>query len=266
MSALYIVRFDDICQEMNWGIWDEIEKILDNYQIKPIVAVVPSNADPFLKINKPKSDFWKRVKIWQEKGWAIGLHGFTHVYETRNPGIVGLNRRSEFAGLPLGVQQNKIDSAVKIFKENNINIDVWVAPAHSFDDNTILALNARGINVVSDGYFRRAVNINGTIWVPQQLWRFKPKNSGLWTVCYHHNSWSDSDIKKFESDIKLFRDQIIKLKHVSLSENECVITIRDRLQALLWLKKIILLRFLEKSFVGRIASSPFLRLILKLVF
>lgn len=263
MAANFIVRFDDICPEMNWIVWERIEKILDKYGIKPIVAIVPSNLDPSLKIFPAKLDFWGRAQEWQEKGWAIGLHGFTHVYETSNSGIVGLNTRSEFAGLPLAAQQYKIDSALDIFSKRNIRIDAWVAPAHSFDDNTITALKIRGINVVSDGYFRRVVNISGTTWVPQQLWRFKSINSGTWTVCYHHNAWSDIEIERFEKDIESFKDQIVTL-HQAVSEGRNrAITTRDRVHAFLWLKKLTFLRLLRSSFFGKAISIPFVQSIRK---
>lgn len=261
MAANFIVRFDDICPEMNWIVWERIEKVLDKYEIKPIVAIVPSNLDPFLMVSSARMDFWQKAGEWQKKGWAIGLHGCTHVYETKNAGIVGLNSRSEFAGLPLTTQKYKIDSAVEVFLKNEINIDVWVAPAHSFDSNTLVALKARGVNVVSDGYFRRVVNLDGITWVPQQLWRFISKNSGVWTVCYHHNAWAEIDIEKFEDDIKLYKNQIITLRQ-ALSDGEgCTLSIRDRVEAYLWLKKLTFLRFLRISVVGKLIYNPLFRLI-----
>ena len=259
MAASFIVRFDDICPEMNWAVWGKIESILDKYKIKPIVAIVPYNSDPFLKVDPPNLELWRKAKIWQKKGWAIGLHGFTHVYETSDPGIVGLNHRSEFSGLPLAIQQKKIDSAVEIFLENDLNIDIWVAPAHSFDGNTVIALKKRGINVVSDGYFRRVVNINGTVWVPQQLWRFKSIKSGVWTVCYHHNYWSEIDLVKFERDIISFEGQIITLQKALSQGGGTSISIRDRVHAFLWLKKLLFLKMLSSSFVGKLVSSELVR-------
>jgi predicted deacetylase len=261
MAANFIIRFDDLCPEMNWIVWERIEKILDKYEIKPIAAIVPLNSDPFLMVSSPRLDFWKKASEWQKKGWAIGLHGYTHVYETKNAGIIGLNSRSEFAGLPLATQKYKIDSAVEIFSKNEINIDVWVAPAHSFDANTLLALKARGVNIVSDGYFRRVVNADGITWVPQQLWRFIPKSSGVWTVCYHHNAWTESDVEKFEIDIKLYKNQIITLQQ-ALSDGEgCAVSIGDKVQAYFWLKKLAYLRVLKNSFVGKMTYSLLYRFV-----
>ena len=46
----------------------------------------------------PADDFWARVRGWQARGWAIGLHGYQHRYVTHDGGLVPLNQRSEFAG------------------------------------------------------------------------------------------------------------------------------------------------------------------------
>lgn len=35
----YIMRLDDACEKRNIKCWDRIEKILDNYGIKPLVGV-----------------------------------------------------------------------------------------------------------------------------------------------------------------------------------------------------------------------------------
>ena len=45
----YIVRLDDACETHNISKWTAIEKILDQYSIKPIVGVIPSNEDKKLQ-------------------------------------------------------------------------------------------------------------------------------------------------------------------------------------------------------------------------
>src|SRR5688572_15384620 len=39
----YLLRFDDICPTMNWRVWAEIESVLIQREIKPLLAVVPDN-------------------------------------------------------------------------------------------------------------------------------------------------------------------------------------------------------------------------------
>ena len=49
-GARYLLRFDDLCPTMNWGMWDRIEELLVKASIRPIVAVIPDNRDPKMDI------------------------------------------------------------------------------------------------------------------------------------------------------------------------------------------------------------------------
>src|ERR1051326_9565196 len=84
----FLLRFDDICPTMRWDMWSEIEKRLIQYDIKPILAVVPDNRDPVLQVDRPRRDFWVRVRRWQEQGWTIALHGYQHLYVAKAGGLV----------------------------------------------------------------------------------------------------------------------------------------------------------------------------------
>src|SRR5213594_2026420 len=64
--AQYLLRFDDICPTMNWRVWAEIESVLIQRRLKPILAVVPDNRDPGLQVDTPVADFWERARAWQE--------------------------------------------------------------------------------------------------------------------------------------------------------------------------------------------------------
>jgi predicted deacetylase len=202
MSARFLLRFDDVCPTMNWEIWNEVEKLLIEYRVSPIVAIVPDNVDEKLKVESPVQDFWKRVRGWQDRGWTIGLHGYQHRYVTSDSGLVGLNRYSEFAGLPEDVQQEKIRKGMVIFRRNGIQPTIWVAPAHSFDKYTIRALSRAGIGMISDGFalwpYR---DENGMQWIPQQVWRFRKLPAGVWTICYHTNDWKRIDIDRFRAHL-----------------------------------------------------------------
>ena len=202
MPAKYIIRFDDFCPTMNWEVWEQIEVILFKHHIKPIIAVVPDNQDPILVVNPPNPHFWARVRAWQAAGWTIAIHGHHHVYSNSDSGLMKINNYSEFAGLPYEEQYQKLATGLAIFAEHQVKADAWIAPAHSFDDNTIKALVALNIKVISDGFYFRPVMRKGMIWIPQQLWRFKTMSYGFWTVCRHHNSYSEVDIRALEGDIE----------------------------------------------------------------
>jgi predicted deacetylase len=200
-----LLRFDDICPTMRWDIWNEVEKVLVRTGVKPIVAVVPDNQDPDLTFDPPDATFWNRVRTWQENGWTIGLHGYQHVYVTKAAGMFGRMPCSEFAGLPADVQEAKLRSAVQIFREHNVVPELWVAPAHSFDANTLTALSNIGIRTVSDGYALYPYrDSRGITWIPQQVGRFRNLPFGVWTVCHHINDWTSREVAQFDHDLSNF--------------------------------------------------------------
>lgn len=194
----YLLRFDDICPTMNWKVWEAIEGQLLIHRVRPILAVVPDNRDPNLKIDPPRADFWDRVRQWQAMGFTIALHGYQHVYVNNNPGIMRLTYQSEFAGLPHHEQEIKLRRALAIFAEHGVRADAWVAPSHSFDHNTVSILADLGVQVISDGLWPWPFTDGQRVtWVPQQIWTFRPKRAGVWTVCQHHNAWSARETEQF---------------------------------------------------------------------
>jgi predicted deacetylase len=212
----YLVRFDDICPTMDWAVWAEIESCLRAHGIRPIVAIVPNNRDRKLAADLPRRDFWERVREWRDLGWSIGLHGYEHRRLTADGGIVDINIKSEFAGVPYETQLANLTSAMSLFRSEGITPDVWVAPWHSFDQNTLKALRAIGIDRVSDGFALRASHDrDGMLWVPQQLWRFRRVPCGTWTVCNHHNHWNRRQLDVFLQDIARFAPRITSLAAVS---------------------------------------------------
>jgi len=200
MFSKYIIRLDDACSTMNSSNWKRIEILLNKYQIKPIVAVIPNNQDQKLIVDNINKDFWKDVKRWQNKDWEIALHGFEHKYVTKHKSIVPINNYSEFAGVTLKEQYYKIREGIKIFNQNNISCRVWIAPAHSFDENTIKALKQESdIKIISDGIAWSPYYEHEMHWIPQQLWKPREMPFGTWTICYHPNEMKDKDFERLEN-------------------------------------------------------------------
>lgn len=215
MPAKYIIRFDDICPTMNWDIWKKIEQILIQQDVDPILAVVPDNKDKNLMVGEADLRFWDVVRSWQARGWAIGIHGYQHTYVTDRAGLVGINNRSEFAGLDEHEQEAKLNKALNLFQQEEITPAVWIAPGHSFDTITLRVLKKLKMEVVSDGFYLSPnTDSLGIIHIPQQLWRLRRMPLGLWTVCYHHNSWTPSDVDRFESDIQRYKNHITSFHRV----------------------------------------------------
>jgi predicted deacetylase len=208
---VFLLRFDDICPTMNWRIWLEVDELLLEENIKPILAVIPNNKNQAFLIEKEKEDFWSYVKKRQKIGWIIGVHGYQHLCVTRNRGILGINSCSEFAGLGEEEQEDKIVKALEIFRANNVKPDLFIAPYHTFDYTTLHVLRKHGINVISDGFSLYPFVHHGVLWIPQQLWWFPKKTLpiGVWTILFHHNFWRESTLKQFKADLEKFHNKIV---------------------------------------------------------
>ena len=215
LKRQYLLRFDDICPTMRWDTWSEIESALISSGIKPILAVVPDNRDPVLQVNPPVSDFWERVRRWQELGWTIALHGFQHLYVAKAGGLVTRRKKSEFTSLPADVQRDKLQRGMDIFQREKIKSRVWIAPGNAFDEVTVSLLPGFGIDIVSAGWFWRPFVGPGPVtWFPCQLSILRPAPPGLWTVCYHHNSWNRQTLSQFQTNLERYRDRISTLESV----------------------------------------------------
>jgi peptidoglycan/xylan/chitin deacetylase (PgdA/CDA1 family) len=200
---------------MRWSVWNEVENILIRTGVKPILAVVPDNRDEDLMFDPPDANFWERVRGWQDRGWTIGLHGYQHRYVTKEAGMFGRMPISEFAGLPLDAQEAKLRNALEIFHQQMVFPELWVAPAHSFDENTIAALSKVGMHTISDGYALYPYRDSGGIhWVPQQVGRFRNIPFGVWTICHHINDWTSREVAQLDCDLSKFAAQFTSMPGV----------------------------------------------------
>lgn len=228
MKSKYLIRVDDACPTMDREKWSLFEQIFDDLGIRPIVAVIPDNKDPKQMISEDDGSFWDVVGRWKKKGWEIALHGYDHVYVTHEGGLVPLNKKSEFAGLPLHTQEEKIKAGIEIFRQHGITPRVWVAPSHTFDMNTLSALKEHSpIRVISDGLSYRPFQRYGFAWLPLQLWKVKPRAAGLYTVCYHPSAMTLETIKHEEERLRSVSKHIITTDDaLNLTANEYCTTDR----------------------------------------
>ena len=195
----YIIRLDDACATHDTIKWMEIEKILDEFSIKPIVGVIPKNQDEQLKYSKKNQNLWDLIKKWQSKEWVIALHGYNHKcfkIKRGNRQFLPLNDVTEFVGLKNNEQKKKLQKSIDIFRKNGVSPNVFMAPCHSFDIETLNSLRAvSNINFISDGFSFRPYLRYGFKWIPQQLWKFKLMPFGIWTICLHPSSMSNDNFK-----------------------------------------------------------------------
>lgn len=206
----YIMRLDDASEKRDMEKWNRIEELLDLYEIKPLVGVIPKCEDSDMDIYRTDERFWERVAEWNNKGWEIAMHGFTHVYCTVESGINPVNEKSEFAGLSLWEQCDKIKKGLFIFQEHGINPKVFFAPAHTFDEKTIEALKKMtNIRIISDTIAIDTYCYNDITYVPQQTGKVRSLPFATVTFCYHPNLMDDNSFLKLESFIKRNRKKFI---------------------------------------------------------
>lgn len=247
MTSRYLIRLDDACPTMDNVRWSRLEGIFDELGIQPLVAVVPDNHDPVLQVDMPDPAFWDRVRSWVSKGWTIAMHGNQHVFHAvdRRRLILPFYDRSEFAGLLLDEQSEKIRSAWSLFEAQGINPSVWIAPAHCFDRVTLAALHTQTpIRIISDGIARNTFFENNFFWLPQQLWSLAPRRSGLWTICLHPNSMSLADINNLGKELSspYYRERIVSVKDVRFTRRRR--SVFDHIYALVFWNRMRILNVL----------------------
>lgn len=202
------IRIDDITKNMDWPKFLKFKGLLDVYGVKPLLGVIPDNMDTSIEgdTTGAPEDFWGYIKGVQNDGYVISMHGMSHVYTTSEGGLIPLNKFSEFSGLPYDEQLELLSYGVDIFNEHEINTDIFMAPAHSFDENTLSALKELGFKRITDGFGTKPYTYKNITFYPISFNRktvLKNKNkSGFTTFVYHINTMNDKDFENFEKLLK----------------------------------------------------------------
>jgi predicted deacetylase len=200
--AQYLLRFDDLCPTVSPEKWQRFLPMIEEFGIRPILAVIPDNQDQTLEASPPDPEFWTQMRAMEAAGATIGLHGYTHVCHSRGRSLLALHRRTEFAGVPEDVQRQWIRSGLEILHSRGLNPRIWVAPRHGFDTHTLRALRKEGIGMLSDGFARVPLTRGGLTWIPQQLWTPVDKPKGLWTICVHPNTAHSSQVSQLRDFLR----------------------------------------------------------------
>ena len=201
MEKMLLFRLDDITPGLNRNNLKRFEEVFDTYGIKPMLGIVPCNEDTHLIVEEADEDFWNDMVRLKNKGWTIAQHGYSHVYSNECSGILKANPFSEFAGVPYEEQVSMISKGKEILEKHGLKPEFFMAPGHTFDENTLKALVACGIFRITDGYTDRPYIRDGVTFYPCTLSDVKVPR-GLDTVCIHLNNWSDPDFEKLEAFIK----------------------------------------------------------------
>jgi predicted deacetylase len=202
------IRLDDITPNMNWENFFKVKEILDKHDIKPLIGVVPDNKDPKLNIDYSGPEFWGYIKDLQKSGWTIAQHGYQHKYVTTCSGILGINNRSEFAGLKYEEQLEKLKLGRKILEDKGIKSDIFMAPSHSYDKETLKALKVADFKIVTDGYTKYPYKENDLLFIPSKI-PMLINFDGIETVCLHTNTITTENIILLDKRLYEFREFMV---------------------------------------------------------
>jgi hypothetical protein len=228
-KARYLLRFDDLCPTMDKKQWSRFGGLIREFQLTPILAIVPDNRDPELMLDDADPGFWEEMRSLQASGAAIGLHGFQHLCNGSGGGFIPLHRQTEFAGISAVTQQQWIKQGMAILRSHGLNPTIWVAPRHGFDETTLAALRHEGLAVVSDGFAENPFQDRGLLWIPQQLWSPADKQSGVWTICLHANTASDALYQELRHFLSRHASQFTSVDQLIAESPFPARSIRDRI-------------------------------------
>ena len=201
------VRLDDIAPAMNRENFDRMTDILSSRRAMPLLGVIPDLKDEKILgmagvSVRSEEEFARMLEELVSDGAGIAMHGLTHVYSTDKGGMFPLNRQSEFAGLGIEEQENLLKKGAERMEKLGFPTDIFMAPSHSYDENTITALKNTGFKKVTDGFGSDPYRYHDLTWYPisfskKQLLKEKNK-AGTVTLVYHVNTMSDRDFSDAE--------------------------------------------------------------------
>lgn len=204
----FLIRLDDACPKMHSENWNRVELLLDKYNIKPIVGIIPDNIDKDFEEYPVIDDFWRSyAKKWQNKGWIIAQHGLNH--------NLSKTVRTEYKDIPFENQVINLKEGYRILTERGITPRCFFAPAHTFDNNTIRACSLLGyFDFISDGEALYPYKENGMLFIPAAFdTPHKLGNHGVFTFVFHPNHMTGYQFKSLESfiqsNIKVFENSDI---------------------------------------------------------
>lgn len=191
----FFVRFDDICPTMDCTQFKKAKELVDRYNIKPLLGVIPNNLDPNQIIDKEDLDFWNLMRELQDCGWLLAMHGYMHMYNQERPKTMVCGRKhSEFAGNSYEKQFNMIKSGKECLAKHGIYTDIFFAPGHTYDKNTLKALAANGFKYNIDGFSRKPYKQFGIINIPCRSFGVPRKCNNFINISINHPSeWSRKD-------------------------------------------------------------------------
>jgi len=203
--------------------WDDVSHLQDHDKVraladvflkynKPVtLGVIPKNRDADISLGrKTQDEFYDDLREYERAGWEIAMHGYRHLKHTKSGGILNLHRASEFAERPYEDQLSDLQNGRKIIMDRGFNPITFVPPWHSFDNNTLRAMEVSGFKILSDGYFLYPRMTGSLLQLPMILWSIPNRMKALhrigsvYTICFHPQLTTKDDLDALE---RFFRNE-----------------------------------------------------------
>lgn len=209
--AKFILRLDDACPEMDIYKWDRMERILDRYQIEPIVGIIPQNEDETFTFPYDEM-FWSKACKWQAQHWTIAQHGYTHKvvnHPRRGYYYLAVETITEFAGVSYERQKEMLRKGKEAMKAKGVFPTCFFAPAHTFDYHTVKAISEDpDYKFISDGHALHAYEKDHCVFVPS-IFDGLHIIGGVQTFIFHPTYMKEEDFEHLEAFLKLHGEDFI---------------------------------------------------------
>ncbi len=204
-KARFIIRWDDISPYQDGEKCRLLIDLFMKYNIPAVLGVIPDNRDESIKFDdRPEYEFVEELKQLEQAGWEIAQHGYRHLQQTEDGGILKLNNASEFAGRDFNSQMADIKNGKEILNEYGFDPVTFISPWHSYDKVTVTALEQNEFKVLSDGMFLYPRRIGKLMQLPQIFWsapsrlRILDQMGSVYTICLHPQLITDDDLEFLE--------------------------------------------------------------------
>ena len=218
---MYILRLDDASEYRDFEKWRRMAELLRKHNIKPIFGVIPDCKDPELMKYPKDESFWDTAQQWICEGWTPAMHGYQHLFKTCEGGLNPVNKFSEFAGVPYEEQAEQITKGYAILKSHKIITEIFFAPAHTYDNNTLKALYENtDIRIISDTVANDVYYKDGFYYIPQQSGCVRELPFKIATFCYHPNTMSGADFDQLEYFLVKHKSQFINFPSIHFTNRK----------------------------------------------
>ena len=172
-EIILVFRLDDYSNRSSIKIEKYIINIFREHKIPLTIGVIPFGFDgdfldpsphEFVPLSTEKVANLKTAM--DDSVIEVALHGFSH--QTINP--KGSEWNTEFLGLDYQTQEDKISKGQILLEQDlGIGIHTFIPPFNNYDSNTLLALENRGIDIISASVYGYADEESPVGFIPQSV-------------------------------------------------------------------------------------------------